>query len=166
VAPKKAGLPVKTLVVYYSRTGHTHQVAKEIAARCNGDLEQILDDGVDRSGLWGYLRSGWQAFSGVTPDIRRAIRNPRDYDVVVIGTPVWNWSLAAPVRSYALQHAEQFKRVAFFCTEGGSGEASAFAELQRICGQAPLATITVKERQLDRPKHERPLRRFLAQLGA
>lgn len=156
---------MKTLVVYYSRTGHTDQVAREIAARCKGDLEQIRDDGIDRSGLWGYLRSGWQAFSGASPAIRRATRKPGDYDLVVIGTPVWNWSLAAPVRSYAVRHAGQFKRVAFFCTEGGSGEGRAFAELQRICSKPPLATITVKEPELDRPKHEQPLQHFLAQLS-
>ncbi len=54
---------MKVLIAYYSRTGHTEQVAKEIAARCQADVDRIRDDGVDRSGLWGYLRSGWQAFT-------------------------------------------------------------------------------------------------------
>lgn len=57
------GFNMKTLIAYYSRTGHTEQVAKEIAARCQADVDRIRDDGVDRSGLWGYLCSGWQAFS-------------------------------------------------------------------------------------------------------
>jgi len=159
------GLAMKTLIVYYSRTGHTDQLAREIAARCGADVEKIRDDGVDRSGLWGYLRSGWQACSGATPAIRRATRNPGDYELVVIGTPVWNWSLAAPVRTYATRHAGQFKRVAFFCTEGGAGDSRAFAELQRICGKPPLATIAVKEGELGQPRHAQPLRRFLAQLA-
>ncbi len=100
---------MKILIAYYSRTGHTEQVGKEIAVRCQADVDRIRDDGVDRSGLWGYLRSGWQAFSSATPPIHRATRNPAEYDLVVIGAPVWNWSLAAPVRTYALRHAGKFR---------------------------------------------------------
>jgi len=155
---------MKTLVAYYSRSGHTEQVAKEIAARCQADIDRVRDDGVDRSGLGGYLRSGWEAFSGATPPIHRAAKDPAEYDLVVIGTPVWNWSLAAPVRTYALRHAGKFRQVAFFCTEGGSGERRVFDELQRICGRAPLATIVVRERELEPAKHARPLKLFLAHL--
>jgi hypothetical protein len=39
-----------------------------------------------------------------------------------------------------------------------------FEELQRICGRPPLATIVVKERELEAPRHAQPLRRFLAHL--
>lgn len=156
---------MKILVVYYSRSGHTAQVAEEIAARCKADVERIRDHGVERKGLCGYLRSGWQALSGATPPIRRASRNPADYDLVVIGTPVWNWSLAAPVRSYVRRHAEAFKDVAFFCTEGGSGEARVFGELERLCGRPPRVTLTVREAELAAPLHRRPLHRFLARLA-
>jgi flavodoxin len=157
---------MKILVAYYSRTGHTEQLAKEIARRCQAELERIRDDGIDRSGLCGYLRSGWQAFSGATPGIQRATRNPAHYDLVVIGTPVWNWSLAAPVRTYARRHAGQFKQLAFFCTEGSSGDRRVFDELQRLCRKAPVATMAVTERELDPPRHARPMKRFVAQLPA
>lgn len=155
---------MKTLVVYYSRTGHTDRLAREIAVRCQADIERISDDQIDRTGLRGYLQSGWQAFSGATPAIRAATLNPGHYELVVIGTPIWNWHLAAPVRTYTTRHAGEFKRVAFFCTEGGAGESRAFAELQRICGKPPLATLAVKEDELDPSRHAQPLQRFLAQL--
>ena len=116
---------MKTLVVYYSRTGHTEHLAQEIARRCHADLDRIRDpDGADRGGLWGYLRSAWQAACGATPAIRPTTRDPGGYDLVVIGTPVWNWHLAAPVRSYARRHAGRFRRVALFCTEAGSGDST------------------------------------------
>ena len=84
----------------------------------------------------------------------------------MIGTPVWNWSLAAPVRTYALRHARAMKQVAFFCTEGGSGDRRVFAELERICGRPPLATIVVKESDLAPPKHAQVLKRFVSHLAA
>ena len=158
---------MKTLVVYYSRTGHTEHLAQEIARRCHADLDRIRDpDGADRGGLWGYLRSAWQAACGATPAIRPTTRDPGGYDLVVIGTPVWNWHLAAPVRSYARRHAGRFRRVAFFCTEGGSGDQRAFAELERLCGQAPRSTLAVVERDLAPPRHALPLKRFVRELAA
>ena len=155
---------MKTLVAYYSRTGHTEQLAKEIAARCRADIDRIRDDGIDRTGLFGYLRSGWQAFSGAMPTIKRATRNPADYDLVVIGAPVWNWSLSSPARTYARRHAADFKRVAFFCTEGGSGDLRLFDELQHLCDKTPVAVLTVKERELEPTRHAQTLRRFLSKL--
>lgn len=157
---------MKILVAYYSRSGHTEQLAQEVAARCEADIDRIRDDGVDRSGLWGYLCSGWQAARGAAPAIQRANKDPADYDLVVIGTPVWNWSLAPPVRTYARRHAGQFKQVAFFCTEGGSGDNRVFDELQRLCGKPPRATMAIKERELDPADHAPSLARFLASLAA
>jgi hypothetical protein len=65
---------MKTLVVYFSRSGHTRQVAREIASRCGADLEAIREER-GRAGLLGYWRSGWprpEPFTGRSGLIRRA----------------------------------------------------------------------------------------------
>jgi flavodoxin len=156
---------MKTLVVYYSRSGHTKQMAREIAHKCRADLEPIREER-DRSGLWGYWVSAWQSLVHEAAPILPTQRDPSQYDLVVIGTPVWDWCLAPPVRSYALRHASRFKQVAFFCTEGGSGHERVFEELTRICGKTPVATVAVTERQLPEPEHSEPLRGFVARLAA
>ncbi len=156
---------MKTLVVFFSLSGHTRQVANEVATRCNADVE-VIQETMDRRGVWGYLRSGWQALMRAAPPIGPTVHDPTDYDLVVLGTPIWNYGLAPPVRSYAMQHARHFKRVAFFCTEGGSGDQRAFDELSRICGKKPVATFVVTERQLPEPAHREPLSSFVGQLVA
>ncbi|WP_372524859.1 flavodoxin family protein [Piscinibacter sp.] len=155
---------MKALVVYFSRSGHTRQLAKEIAARCGADLEAIRE-ARSREGVWGYCRSLWDALKRGTPPINAAFHKPAGYELVIIGTPVWNFGLAPPVRSYAQQHAKQFKQVAFFCTEGGSGDQRAFDELSRICGKQPVATFALTEKQLPEPAHKEPLRRFVARVA-
>jgi flavodoxin len=155
---------MKTLVVYFSRTGHTRQVAAEVAKRCNADMDEIREER-GREGLWGYWRSGWDALRHSAPGIQPAQKNPADYALVVIGTPIWNFSLAPPVRSYARQHASEFKALAFFCTEGGSGDQKAFDELARICGKRPLATLAVTEKHLSEPDHSGALQKFIAQIA-
>lgn len=155
---------MKTLIAYYSRSGHTDQLARELAAQCSADLERIQDANASRSGLWGYLRSGWQAIRGTQAAIRPATRDPGHYDLIVIGTPVWNWSVSAPVRAYAAAHSARFKQVAFFCTEGGSGELRVFTELQRICGRAPVASLAVKESELASGVYKTHLQAFVEQV--
>lgn len=157
---------MKTLIAYYSRSGHTDQLARELAEQCGADLERIQDANGSRTGLLGYLRSGWQAIRGTQAAIRPAIRDPGGYDLVIIGTPVWNWSLSAPVRAYSAAHSARFKQVAYFCTEGGSGEQRMFMELQRICGHAPVATLAVKEGELASGAYKTKLQTFAEQIKA
>ena len=158
--------PMKTLIAYYSRTGHTDQLARELAPQCGADLERIQDADGPRSGMLGYLRSGWQALRGTPAVIRPSTLDPGAYDLVIVGSPVWNWNLSAPVRAYAATHAARFKQVAFFCTEGGSGEERVFAELQRIGGRAPVATLAVKESELASGAYKPHLKRFVDQINA
>ncbi|MCD6363048.1 MAG: flavodoxin family protein [Synergistetes bacterium] len=51
---------MKTLVVVYSRTGITLSLAKKIARELQADLE-IIRDNVNRKGVLGFLRSGYEA---------------------------------------------------------------------------------------------------------
>ena len=58
----------RTLVVYYSRDGHTRKMAREIAAACGADVEEIVDLGgapEQRS----YLRSALEAPLHIAPAI-------------------------------------------------------------------------------------------------
>lgn len=138
---------MKTLVVYFSRTGHTEQLASEIATREQAELEAIKEPD-QRLGIGGYLRSAWQALVEACPPILPAQKDPSTYDLVAIGTPVWASRPAAPVRSYLMRHGARIPRVAFFCTEGGSGHQRVFDEMARLCGKPPVATLVVKERAM------------------
>jgi hypothetical protein len=69
------------------------------------------------------------------------------YDLVVIGTPVWAWSLSSPVRAYLMATASQLPKVAFFCTLGGSGSENAFAQMTAIVGKEPRAVCAITQRE-------------------
>lgn len=136
-----------TLVVFYSRTGHTRTLAHQVANALHAEIEEI-DDGVDRRGLFGYLKSVGEGWFRRRTDILPSFRDPAAFDLVVIGTPVWRASLSSPVRAYLCRHAATLPRVAFFCTMGGFGSDRVFRQMQEICGKAPLATLDRHERQL------------------
>jgi putative cell wall-binding protein len=47
----------KTLVVYYSRTGHNQLIAEKLAKKFNADLERLIDK-KNRAGLIEFLAAG------------------------------------------------------------------------------------------------------------
>ena len=138
---------MRTLVIYYSRSGNTKRIAEQVATALGADLEAIADPTV-RSGLRGYQRSGFQAFFHRTVDIGPVARDPASYDLVVVGTPIWNVSLSSPVRSYLRRYRASLPAVAFFCTCGGMGMARVFAQMARESRQQPKATLVVREAEL------------------
>ena len=153
----------RSLVVYFSRTGHTKQVATSIAAALAADLEEIVDP-TSRSGVTGYLRSGLEAaFHRLVP-IGPTVREPSQYDLVVVGSPVWNMSVASPVRSYLHRHRNEFSRIAFFCTCGGRGGERAFDQMARVGRMKPVSTLVVRE--ADVASSGAAIARFAADLSA
>ena len=138
---------MKILVVYFSRTGHTRRLATRLA-RDLGAATAAITETRSRHGILGYQRSLYEATFRCEPEIKRLTRQPRDYDLVLIGTPIWGWQLASPVRSFARCYARSIRRTAFFCTLGGAGDRRAFAELARLLGRRPEAVLAITEAEL------------------
>ena len=100
---------MRTLVVFYSRSGNTRRVAHRIAAALAAEVEEI-EDLDDRSGILGYLRSGHEASARRPARIAPITRDLAAFDLVVIGTPVWRASVSSPVRTFLEAHAGHVSR--------------------------------------------------------
>lgn len=147
------------LVVYYSRTGITQAVASRIAAECGCDIDPIRETRT-RRGLPGYLRSGYEALAGKLPPIESPARNPADYQLVILGTPVWAGRVSAPMRSYLHANAARLPRVAAFCTMGGSGGDKVLDEIAALCGKAPVARLALSDREIGGERDREKIGRF------
>lgn len=153
----------KILVVYYSRTETTKKVAVKLGEKLGADLEEIRDI-VDRKGVKGYLISGRDATLRKLTTLEKSEKNPADYDLVIIGTPIWSWNMSVPVRTYITENKDKFKEVAFFCTMGGSGDERAFGEMSEIIGKKPLATLTFKTVEVVKGLTEEKINEFVGKL--
>ena len=154
---------MSTLIVFYSRSGHTRQLAQELATRCSADLEEVRE-AKSRQGFLGYWRSALQVLTGALPPIQNPAKDPANYDTVVIGTPVWVQRPAPPVQTYLQQKAAALRQVAFFCTLGGRGDRQTFDVMSQRCGKSPLATLAVNEKQLPVELHATQLAAFVARI--
>ncbi len=153
----------KILIIYYSRTGFTSTVANEIANSCGADLESIRDIRRRFDGK-SYLRLVFEAAMHSDTLIRRVRYAPDNYDVVVIGTPIWCWNVSNPIRTYIKIHRHQFKRIAFFFTYGGSGQVKIFQDLEKLAGQTPIARLAVKDSDIKNERQHEEVKEFTAKL--
>jgi Flavodoxins len=106
---------MKSLVVYYTRTGKTKLAAEAIAAQLGADLEEVVDL-KKRQGTLGWINSGKDASRKSLTDIAPTQKAPSDYDLVVIGTPIWAWLPTPAFRTYISKNSLAGKKVAVFYT--------------------------------------------------
>lgn len=149
----------KILIVYFSRTGHTERVAKALAERLDADLERIREKR-SRLGFIGYWRSGREAMSGKLPTIETAEHDPADYDLVILGSPVWASHPSTPMSAYVAANKAKLKSIACFVTLGGSGAEKTMARMAEAAGKPALATLSATERQLKTGDWTNEIERF------
>jgi flavodoxin len=153
----------KILVAYYSRTGTTKQVAAELAAMLSADIEEVTDT-KDRKGFFGYMGGGRDASGKKTTVIGPLQKDPVEYDLVVLATPVWAWTVTPAMRTYLIQTKGRFGKAAFLCTMGGSGDLKTFAAMEEVSGLKPEATVSFKTDEVKKGRHAQRLRDFADQL--
>jgi flavodoxin len=149
----------KTLLVFYSRSGYTRQAAQAIAGMLDCDVEEI-QDATSRKGWLGYLRSGYDALKNKSAAIKPAKKNPADYELVVLGSPVWASHVPSPLRTYIDAQKNNFKRIACFCTMVGSGAQIVFKEMADLCGKQPLMSLALTDKQIDEQHLAEKITRF------
>jgi len=138
---------MKTLILYYSRTGVTKKVAEILKEKLGAELETVVDT-VNRQGVLGYLKSGKEATLKISPEISPLVNQPENFDLVIVGTPVWAFTMASPVRTMLERYKGQIKRAAFFRTQGGAGSEKTFPQMAEILGQSPVAELVLLTKEV------------------
>ena len=153
---------MKSLVVFYTRTGTTKKAAEAIAKELGCETEEISDN-KQRSGPIGYLMAGKDAAMKTIEKLKDLAHDPADYDLVIIGTPVWNFSVSSPVRTFLITHKDRLKKVAFFFTGGGGGgnvNKNVLPHMTVACGKDPVATLALRTDEVARNEHMEKIREF------
>jgi len=143
---------MKCLVIYYTRTGNTKKLAEVICEKLGAILQPIISRKKFR-GPWGFLYAGFLSRTKKFPEIEPVEKDIREYDLVVVGTPVWASTMAAPVRTFLSRYKNDIKSVAFFATMGGTGEGRTFGEMEELAGLSPVKTLTLRSREIKRDRY-------------
>ena len=110
----------KTLVIYYSLTGKTKDIAMQIQSLTNADVYEIKPKEEIKSGPAIYMTSKKQISSGNYPEIINDFPDASKYDTIFVGSPVW-WYTAAPVvLEFLKEYDFKNKNVVPFSTQGSN----------------------------------------------
>ena len=124
----------KVLVAYFSASGVTEGVAKQLAEVTGGDLHKIQPEQpyTDADLDWRDKQSRSSVEmkdKNSRPAITNKLANMQDYDVVYVGFPIWWYTAPTIINSFMEAYDFKGKTVIPFATSGGSSIKKACEDL-------------------------------------
>ncbi len=123
----------KKLVVYYSYTGHTKMIAKRIEEKLGCDILEIKPI-IPYSTNYQTVVNEEQnnESSNKTPQIEKIDKDLKKYDEIIIGSPVWWYTIAPVIRTFLKQNDLSGKTIKPFATNAG-WLGQTFKEIKKLC---------------------------------
>ena len=107
---------MRSLVLYYSFGGNTREIADKIAEETGSDREEIrIDRKIDSS---NFLQYSWDS-EKKNFKVLDVEKDPEEYDLIFLGTPVWAWAPAPPIYAFFEKYPLKGKEIAVFSTSEG-----------------------------------------------
>lgn len=127
------------LILYFSHSGNTRQLAEQIHARVGGDmveLKTVAPYPQDYKAVVDMAQKEQQ--SNARPQITTEISNWNAYRTVFIGFPNWWGTMPMPFFTFLEKYTMGDRNVIPFCTHEGSRLGRSESDLRRLCPQAHL----------------------------
>ena len=131
----------KTLVAYFSASGVTARVAKEVADAAGADLYEIRPAQPYSPGDLDWMDKKSRSTLEMNdpacrPAIDGQVKGMEQYDTILIGFPIWWYVEPRIVDTFLESYDFSGKTLIPFATSGGSGISKAQKSLQEHCPAA------------------------------
>lgn len=130
----------KILVVYYSKSGNTKEIANQIHGIVGGDIfeiQPVVDYPQEYSQLTTLAKK--EISEGYRPALKNKVENIQDYNIIFVGSPCWWSTIAPPVATFLSDNALSGKTIIPFMTHGGSGLGHSVEDIKK---QLPNSTVS------------------------
>lgn len=127
----------KSVVVYYSRSGNTEAVAKQIQLLTGADLKRIdvaNDYPEEYQATVDIARA--EKEQNARPALKEALTDLSDYDTLYVGFPIWCGSYPMVIATFLESQCWEGKTLIPFCTHGSGGVDQGFVDLIRLTPSA------------------------------
>lgn len=144
---RNIGTNHKRLVVYFSRMGYVKKLACEEANRTGADLYEIksIERTEGTAGFWWCGRYGMHKWAMPTEPINIGLSS---YDHVTVCSPIWAFSLAAPVRDFCSQAKGKIREADYIIVHHTNGRyENAMREMDSILGITHTSERSVRCRK-------------------
>ncbi len=154
----------RVLIVYYSHSGNTRELANRIHKRVGGDILEIQPvDSYPDDYETVTKQAKRELQSGYKPALKTRIENIGSYDVVFLGSPNWWNTIAPPVITFLTTYDLSGKTAAPFITHGGGGVGRAVADIAALCPNSTISdglAVWGREAKAEQNKISEWLRKF------
>ncbi len=151
----------RVLIAYYSYSGNTKAAAEKIQNLTNGDLFEIKPKKE-------YPKNYNEVVSLAQEEKQKDVRpelvdngNVKDYDIIFVGTPVWWYTMASPVKTFLSENDFSGKIIVPFCTHGGGGASATYSDMQKL---AKGAVVTEGYTSYENSAKENEIRTWINKL--
>lgn len=127
----------RTLVVYFSLSGHTKAIAEKIAKYTKGELYEIKTAEDITLNTSFYIKARQQLTSKKYLELSGKMPDFSKYDTIFVGGPVWWYAPATPLLAFLQKADFKTKKVVPFSTQG-SNYGSFFIDFERMVQNAKL----------------------------
>ncbi len=116
----------KKLVAYFSASGITEKVAKQIADLAKADIYEIKPKVPYTEADLDWMNKSSRSSKEMNnlsyrPEIVDTPLNMAEYDTIYLGFPIWWYIAPTIVNTFLEKHDFSGKKIVLFATSGGSG---------------------------------------------
>ena len=156
----------RILIVYFSHTGNTRAVARQIHSLVGGDLLELQTVQTYPANHADTVRQAEQECEdNFRPQLStRFPETMNEYDAIFVGYPVWAYTMPMALYSFFERFTFPGKTIVPFSTHMGSGLADGPEQIARLCPQARvLEGIAIRGNRA--AESQEAVDRWLRQLG-
>lgn len=137
---QKPPVPSKrVLIVYFSHSGNTREMANQIHGIVGGDLFEIVTVQPYPQEYKAVIAvAKRERDSQFRPKLSKRVKNLDDYDLVFLGYPNWYGTLPMALMSFLEENDLSGKAIAPFCTHGGGRWGESVETIKRLCPRSTL----------------------------
>jgi flavodoxin len=128
---RNAPYPADVLVIYYSRSGKTETMAREIARRFQSDIVKLKAEYYNQRFI-GLLNANFDAWNHKTVAIDPETIDMGNYSLIFLGSPIWWYRPAPPLWSFVDKNNFQNKAVILFNTFNSRFKPEEIQEFQNL----------------------------------
>jgi len=146
----------KKLIIYFSHSGNTKQLAEWIQDKTNADIIRIVAENSYPSGYQQTIDEMSRQNKGkILPPFKKVDVNIQDYDTIFFGYPVWDMRLPPVVRTFLRYNDFSGKTILPFNTHAGYGTGKSVSEIKEFAPKAKVAdAFSVRDSNVNNVKDE------------
>lgn len=146
---------MKTAVVFYSMHGNVRYVSEKVAKELGADLIELIPvKAYPDKGAMQFIWGGSAVTFKKKPELEPYTFNASDYDLVIIGTPVWASNFTPPLRTFFENNDLTGKKIAVIATSAGGDSAKCVEAVKTAAKADSLAAVLSLVDPKEKPSDE------------